>query len=61
MEAQKTSAPAKTGRKPVADKKVACSIYRRKSEYAKLGGAGAAREIMNKAIDQAIKKQHKTN
>ena len=43
---------AKTGRKPIEDKKIPITIYRAKSEVMKMGGVSEARRIINNYIDE---------
>ena len=41
----------KPGRKPIADKKVAITIYRKKSEVLQKGGMATLRTMINEFLD----------
>lgn len=43
------------GRKPIDDKKIAVTIYRKKSDLEQLGGMIKVREIINQFIESKIK------
>ena len=49
-----TRTKAKSGRKPIDDKKVPITIYRKKSDVDKLGGGKSAREMINELINSKL-------